>query len=200
MKAFAKGTKTFLVMQSQTNRFKAGIGDVELDKDAAYGTSAFEWYCDYVVTTWQPLKRVYDLMTSMPSPLTVTCFKYCKIRRKNVKLDDMKEDAVHGMYFDVDTEMLREMTEAEYKAFMHWSKQAAVLRKRNKHHEPAPLKKMDWLSEGKNEQGPDQKTTLPNRKASQAKAPGMPTNGKSNAPRRKDFGPTSRAGRLLRTV
>ena len=60
MKAFAIETNTLLVMQSQTSREKAGIGDLEIDKDAAYGTMYFEAYTDYLITIWQPLKRCYD--------------------------------------------------------------------------------------------------------------------------------------------
>ena len=48
MKAWAVQTNTLLVMQSQTSREKAGVGDLELDKDAAFGTSSFEWYCDFL--------------------------------------------------------------------------------------------------------------------------------------------------------
>ena len=60
MKAFAQETNTMLVMQSQAPREKAGIGDIELNKDAAYGTVFFESYCDYLITMWQPLKRCYS--------------------------------------------------------------------------------------------------------------------------------------------
>ena len=49
-----------LVMLSQAPREKADIGDLELNKDAAFGTVFFESFVDYCICLWQPLKRVYD--------------------------------------------------------------------------------------------------------------------------------------------
>jgi KaiC/GvpD/RAD55 family RecA-like ATPase len=144
MKAFAKSTNTFLVMQSQTSREKAGIGDLELDKDAAYGTSLFEWYCDYIVTTWQPLKRIYPQAPHM----TCSAFKYCKIRHKNVLLDKTKEDTVHALMFDPTTELLTEMTEEDEEAYSHWNKLATTLRNKDRKREPSQITKIDWA--GKN--------------------------------------------------
>lgn len=142
MKAFAKKTNTFLVMQSQTSRPKAGIGDQELDKDAAYGTSMFEWYCDYVVTTWQPLKRVYARNTKM----TCSAFKYGKIRHKNVLKDSLKEDNVYILMFNPNTELLREMTEAEKKVYDHLEEHANRLRNRDKKREPTKVSQIDWTN------------------------------------------------------
>jgi hypothetical protein len=86
MKAFAVQTNSLLVMQSQSSREKAGIGDLELNKDAAYGTMYFEAYCDYLITLWQPLKRCYK---NEKCP-TVTAFKFCKIRHKKKGEEDRK--------------------------------------------------------------------------------------------------------------
>lgn len=141
MKAFAKRTDTFLVMQSQTSREKAGEGDLELNKDAAYGTSMFEWYCDYVVTTWQPLKRVYPTAPHM----TCSAFKYCKIRHKNVMLDHTKEDAVHVLMFDTNTEILREMNEKDEIAYSHFNSIATSLRNKDRKKEPTKISKIDWV-------------------------------------------------------
>lgn len=125
MKAFAVQTNTLLVMQSQTSREKAGIGDLELDKDAAYGTSAFEWYCDYLVTMWQPLKRCHN-ESSCP---TVTAFKFCKIRHKKTRLDVIQEDVSYYMYFDSEIEQLRDMTQDETTSFNYFLPQATNKRK-----------------------------------------------------------------------
>lgn len=143
MKSFAKRTNTFLVMQSQTNREKAGIGDLELDKDAAYGTSMFEWYCDYVVTTWQPLKRIYDQAPQM----TCSAFKYCKIRHKNVRFDKTREDVVHVLMYDTDTEILKQMTQKEEQSYEWFNKQATTLRNRDRKREPTQVTKIDWVTE-----------------------------------------------------
>lgn len=142
MKAFAVNTNTFLIMQSQAPREKAGIGDIELDKDAAYGTSQFEWYVDWLVTTWQPLKRVYDEAPHM----TVTCFKYCKIRHKNVKKDTIKEDVPYAVMFEPDSEHLRRLNEDEQKAYDFFSKKATNLRNLDKKREPRGVSDVTWVA------------------------------------------------------
>jgi KaiC/GvpD/RAD55 family RecA-like ATPase len=128
LKSFALETNTFFVVQSQTSREKAGIGDLELNKDAAFGTAAFENYCDFLVTIWAPLKRIYDQAPNM----TVTAFKFCKIRKKNVKLDRIKEDVRYTLMFDVDSEHYRPLTQLEEKSFIYFNSQATTLRKQDR--------------------------------------------------------------------
>lgn len=128
MKAFAVQTNTLLVMQSQTNREKAGIGDLELDKDAAYGTMYFEAYCDYLITMWQPLKRCYK-NENCPA---VTAFKFCKIRHKKKGKDTIQEDVRYMMLFDPETEKLRELTQDEDTQVNFFNVQATNLRKNDK--------------------------------------------------------------------
>lgn len=125
MKAFAVQTNTFLVMQSQTSREKAGIGDLELNKDAAYGSIYFESYCDYLVTLWQPLKRCH---AERACP-TVTAFKFCKIRHKKAKKDRILEDVPYYMLFDSDNEQMRDMTQKETTSFNHFLPKATNKRK-----------------------------------------------------------------------
>lgn len=127
MKAFAVQTNTMLVMQSQAPRQKAGIGDIELDKDAAYGTLFFESYCDYLVTLWQPLKRCY----SEGAP-TVTAFKFCKIRHKKQGSDKIQEDVIYKLFFDTSTSQLRELTQDEETAFTFFLNKATNKRKQDK--------------------------------------------------------------------
>ena len=125
MKAFAVATNTLLVMQSQSSRAKAGIGDIELDKDAAYGTMYFEAYCDYLITLWQPLKRMH----SVDACPTVTAFKFCKIRHKRAKVDVIKEDVPYYLAFDPTTEQMRDMTQDQERSFDFFIKQAINKRK-----------------------------------------------------------------------
>ncbi len=125
MKAFAVATNTLLVMQSQAPREKAGIGDIELNKDAAYGTVFFEAYCDYLVTLWQPLKRCADREACPP----VAAFKFAAIRHKKPKRDVVKEDVCYRMFFDSETEELRELTQDEETAFDYWNNQCSNKRK-----------------------------------------------------------------------
>ncbi len=127
MKAFAIQTNTLLVMQSQSPREKAGIGDLELNKDAAYGTVYFESYCDYLITLWQPLKRCYN----EPRCPTVTAFKFCKIRHKHPK-DVIKEDIRYRLFFDGETGHMREMTQEEDISFTFFNKRCVSRRKQDR--------------------------------------------------------------------
>jgi len=131
MKAFAVQTNTLLVMQSQTNREKAGIGDLELNKDAAYGTVYFESYCDYLITLWQPLKRCH----SEEGCPTVTAFKFCKIRHKKAKQDIIQEDKPYFLSFDSNTEQMKDMTEDEKISFKFFLSKATNKRKSDRNTE-----------------------------------------------------------------
>lgn len=143
MKAFAVETNTLLIMQSQSNRQKAGIGDLELDKDAAYGTVYFESYCDYLIALWQPLKRCH-IEENCP---TVTAFKYCKIRHKKAKLDIIQEDVAYYLAYDYRNEQMRDMTQAEETSFKYFYSKATNLRKSDKKVDLIPYKSVPYKDE-----------------------------------------------------
>lgn len=140
MKGFAVETNTLLIMQSQAPREKAGIGDLELNKDAAYGTVFFESYCDYLITLWQPLKRCY----TEPKCPTVTAFKFCKIRHKKQGFDTIKEDVPYRLIFDPTTEHLREMTEDEDTAFSFYDQNCINARKRDRKTDVVQYTSVRW--------------------------------------------------------
>lgn len=127
MKVFAVTTNTLLIMQSQTSREKAGIGDLELNKDAAFGTSSFENWCDYLITLWQPLKRCYREKAP-----TVTAFKFCKIRHKESDKDKIQEDVCYKLMFDSKTNRLRELTQDEETQFTFYLNRATNKRKQDR--------------------------------------------------------------------
>ena len=139
MKSFAVKTNTFLIMQSQTAREKAGIGDLELNKDAAIDTSSFEHYVDYLVTMWQPLKRMY----AQGAP-TVIAYKFCKIRHKNQIKDALKEDECYTLLFDVETELVKQMTQADQTSFNFHNQQAVKKRSADRKTEIIPYKSIPW--------------------------------------------------------
>lgn len=139
MKGFATETNTFLIMQSQTSREKAGIGDLELNKDAAFGTSTFENFCDYLITLWQPLKRMYP----QGAP-TIMAFKFCKIRHKNQGEDVIMEDKPYMLYFDPKTQLLREITQEEEKSFRYHLTQATNKRKTDRKTELVEYTSVKW--------------------------------------------------------
>ena len=140
MKAFAVQTNTLLVVQSQSSREKAGIGDLELNKDAAYGTVYFESYCDYLITLWQPIKRCH----SEQACPTVTAFKYCKIRHKKPRKDIIQEDVPYYVYFDSETEQLRDMTQDEKTSFNYFLPKATNKRKLDRKTEVLEYKSVEY--------------------------------------------------------
>lgn len=143
MKSFALETSTFLMMQSQSSRAKAGWGDVEIDLDAAFGTTKFENYCDYVMTTWQPLRRVQH-----DAKIYLNAFKYCKVREHNPEKDRIKLNERYGMIFNKDTESLRKIKDAEMEPIAYWKKQADEERKMDRKKDSSEIKSMDWVTDG----------------------------------------------------
>lgn len=143
MKAFAVQTNTLLVMQSQSSREKAGIGDLEISKDAAYGTVFFEAYCDFLITIWQPLKRCYD-EEGCPS---VTAFKFCKIRAKKRGRDLLQEDVRYLLYFDPEVERFRELTQEEETSFDYFNKKATNKRGLDRKTDLIKYTSINWTKE-----------------------------------------------------
>lgn len=124
MKAFAQRVNTFLMMLSQAPREKAGIGDLELDKSAAYGTVFFESFVDYFLCLWQPLKRMYA-----DGAPTVMAIKFAKIRHKKQGKDKIQEDVCYQLRFDPDSERIREMTQEEETSAKFFVQKATNARK-----------------------------------------------------------------------
>jgi KaiC/GvpD/RAD55 family RecA-like ATPase len=135
MKAVAVKVNMMLIMLSQAPREKAGIGDLELNKDSAFGTVFFESFVDYLICLWQPLKRLY----SKGAP-TIMAFKFAKIRHKKQGKDRIQEDTCYQLYFDPQTELLRELTQAEETAAKFYLPQAANARKLDRKTELVPYK------------------------------------------------------------
>lgn len=156
MKAFAVETNTMLVMQSQAPREKAGIGDLELSKDAAYGTIFFESYCDFLITIWQPLKRTYK-----DGAPTVTAFKFCKIRHKKQGQDLLQEDTCYKLMFDPTNEQMRELTQDEEKSFTFFLSKATNARKADRKVDLVPYSSITWtgLNNGKINSNQDLRAT-----------------------------------------
>lgn len=127
MKPVAQAVNIMVIMLSQAPREKAGIGDLELDKSAAYGTVFFESFCDYCLCLWQPLKRVYKLGAP-----TIMALKFAKIRHKKQGHDKIQEDTCYQLFFDPVTERLRELTQDEEEGCPFWVNQATTARKQDR--------------------------------------------------------------------
>jgi hypothetical protein len=85
----------------------------------------FEAYCDYLITLWQPLKRCHKEQ-SCP---TITAFKFCKIRHKKANVDIIQEDVCYYLYFDSETELMRDLTQDEITSFNYFITVATNKRK-----------------------------------------------------------------------
>lgn len=127
MKSVAARCNVMMLMLSQAPREKAGVGDLELDKNAAYGTVFFESFVDYCLCLWQPLKRMY----SRGAP-TVMALKFAKIRHKRQGKDVIQEDTCYQLFFEPETERLRELTHQEEKRIPHYADLAVKARKADK--------------------------------------------------------------------
>lgn len=107
-KALAKSLDVFLIVQSQTTKEKAGDGDVPLDISAAYGSAAFEWYCDHIITMWRPLALVQD-----EADVCVTGWQYAKIREQHEE-DGVKRGVKKLLHFDQVRKCFRNATKIEH--------------------------------------------------------------------------------------
>lgn len=123
IKELSKYLNCFTIIQSQTTKTKGADGDTPLGIDAAYGVSQFEHYMDYIITLWQPLRRVHA-----KTDLRVMAWQYCKIRCKKKK-DRIDTYSPCMLYVDVDTGKLRALTEEELETFIILEKESTGLRK-----------------------------------------------------------------------
>lgn len=123
IKSMSKELDVFSIVQSQTTKEKASEGDVALGMGAAYGVAQFEWDMDYVMTIWQPLKRV-----RAKTELAVTAFQYCKNRYVHKK-DRIKVYDPCVIFIDLDSGRFRNLDDQEFEEFCNLNKEAGVLRK-----------------------------------------------------------------------
>lgn len=109
--AVAKRLNAFLIVQNQSTKGRAGDGDLPMGIDAAHGAADFEWFCDYIVTVWQPLKKVQDI-----TDLTTTAWQYCKIRETG-QHDKVFVYTPYVLKFEKATGDLRKLTNVELDEF-----------------------------------------------------------------------------------
>lgn len=137
IKGLAKKFNCFCIVQSQTTKEKAGEGDVRLGLNAAYGAAQFEWDMDYVMTLWQPLRRV-----EAKTELRVLAWQYCKVREKSSK-DKVKTFDPHVLAVDIDSGRLRPMNYEEFGEFLTLEKEATILRRKADKNETAEYRKIE---------------------------------------------------------
>ena len=139
MKVVAERLNCFLIVQNQSTIERAGHGDQPMGINAAYGSADFAWFSDYIITVWQPLKRVQS-----ETPITASGWQYSKIRE--VGLNDLTRTYTrHGLYYDLATGDFRKFTEIEMEEFQKFCERADVLRnadekKKGIKYEQSPVK------------------------------------------------------------
>lgn len=113
LRNMTKEINTFTIVQSQTTKEK-GIGDVPVPRNGCFGTSRYENLMTYIITIFQPLRRVQNECN-----LPVLGWQYCKIRFKG-KTDKAKEEVNYVLKYDFDSESLLDLTpndKYEFSAF-----------------------------------------------------------------------------------
>lgn len=123
MKVVAEHLNCFLIIQNQSTIERAGHGDTPMGINAAYGAAQFAWFCDYIITVWQPLKRVQT-----DTYLTCSGWQYSKIRE--VGLNDLTRVYTrHTLYYDLSNGDFRPLNELEEDEFNKMVEMANQLRK-----------------------------------------------------------------------
>lgn len=123
MKVIAEHLNCFLIIQNQSTIERAGHGDTPMGINAAYGAAQFAWFCDYIITVWQPLKRVQD-----ETMLTATAWQYSKIREVGLN-DATRVYTRHHLYYDLATGDFRPLNQLEEEEFSKMNEKANALRK-----------------------------------------------------------------------
>ena len=116
LRNLTKELDVFMIVQSQTTKEK-GLGDIPVPRNGCYGTSRFENLMTYIITIFQPLRRVQN-----ECDLPALGWQYCKIRFKN-KQDKIKEEVNYVKKFNFETEGLDNLTPDEITLFsMYYEK------------------------------------------------------------------------------
>lgn len=121
LRNMTKELEVFTIVQSQTTKEK-GLGDVPVPRNGCYGTSRFENLMTYIVTIFQPLRRVQNECN-----LPALGWQYCKIRFKS-KNDRIKEEVNYVKKFNFDKEDLENLTPNEVTEFSMYYEKVLELR------------------------------------------------------------------------
>ncbi len=158
LKKLSQKLDCFLIVQSQTTKAKDGEGDIPIGKNAAFGSSKFEWYSDYIIGVWRPLNRLRD--QCKVHNFFVTAFQYAKIRHSTANKDKITELQRVLLRFLPDKEDFVDMTDSDMAQFDELNSKAIALRevedkKQVKKYGKAPMKrlrpKMRVIKGGKDE-------------------------------------------------
>lgn len=113
---------TLGLVLSQTTKEK-GLGDVPVPRNGCFGCSRFENLCSFMLTIFQPLRRVQNECN-----LPALGWQLCKIRNKKNKLDKVREEINYVLKYDSETEDLTELNMTEITEFQMYYEKVLELR------------------------------------------------------------------------
>lgn len=121
IKRMAKEINAYGIVVSQTTKANQVI-DVPVPRTGSHSCSQFEWIMTNIISLFQPLKRVEH-----DADLPLLGWQLSKIRYKGKK-DKVKEMMNYLLYFDHDTQSLRELTRQEKADFQMYFEKVQELR------------------------------------------------------------------------
>lgn len=122
LKSTAKECDTLLVCLSQTTKEK-GLGDIPVPRNGCFGCSSFENICSFLMTIFQPLRRVQNECS-----LPVTGWQMSKIRNKKPHLDKIREEINYVLKYDGSREDLVELSQDDKLTFQMYYEKVQELR------------------------------------------------------------------------
>lgn len=122
LKPLASESDSLLLVLSQTTKEK-GLGDIPVPRNGCYGCSAFENICHFLMTIFQPLRRVQN-----ECGLAAMGWQFGKIRNKKLNLDKTREEINYVLKYDSEREDLVELSNDEKLEFQLFYEKVQELR------------------------------------------------------------------------
>lgn len=110
------------IVLSQTTKEKSQ-GDIPVPRNGCFGCSRFENLASYILTIFQPLRRVQN-----ECDLPAMGWQLCKIRNKKLNFDKIKEEINYVLKYDSDSENLFDLSEDEKLTFQMYYERVQELR------------------------------------------------------------------------
>lgn len=113
---------TLVLLPSQTTKEK-GLGDIPVPKNGCFGCSRYENLCSFILTIFQPLRRVQN-----ECDLPALGWQFSKIRNKRGRRDTVKEEINYVLKYNGEEEKLEKLTPNEITTFEMYYEKVLELR------------------------------------------------------------------------
>lgn len=114
---------TLGLVLAQTTKEK-GLGDVPVSRNGCFGCSRFENLCSFMLTIFQPLRRVQN-----ECKLPALGWQLCKIRNKKLNLDKVREEINYVLRYDSSREDLFDLSNDEILEFQMYYEKVQDMRR-----------------------------------------------------------------------